>query len=148
MKFTRHFANLLTSRRLQSLACLLAALLLQSPVVAAAALASGACCAGDHCPIAAHHHAASKESPMHCDHGMKQSADKVGSCSMSCCDNAEPYAVHANLFLLAPVIEVTASDPFCESIPAFDAREAAVFFAPLSPPPESRQASSEPLPFA
>ena len=139
MKFTRHIANLLTNRRAQSLLCLLAALLLQSPVVSALVIASGVCCASDHCPIAAHHHAAAKteEAPMDCDHNMTHSGHKVRSCSMSCCNTAEQSAVHASVFVPAPLIELASVNPVPETISTFDANETAVSFAPLSPPPKS-----------
>jgi hypothetical protein len=139
MKFTRHFANLLTSRRAQSLLCLLAALLLQSSVVSALAIASGVCCTGDHCPIAAHHHAAAKteEAPMDCSHNMNHSGDNVRSCSMSCCNSTEQSAVHASVFVPAPLIELASLIPAPETVSTFDASETAAPFAPLSPPPKS-----------
>ena len=139
MKFTRHFGNLLASRRGSSLVCLLAALLLQVPVVSALAIASGVCCTGDHCPVTAHHHSVrkSQEAPMDCDHDQAPSGMKVRSCSMSCCETEEQFAVHANVFLLSPLIELASGNPFLETVSSFSASETAVSFAPLSPPPKS-----------
>jgi hypothetical protein len=150
MKFACHFGNLLASRRGPSLVCLFAALLLQGPVVSALAIASGVCCAGDHCPIAAHHHsgAKSEEAPMDCDHNQADGGDKVRSCSMSCCETTGQFAVHANVFLLWPPIELASVNPFPETVSPFAASETVVPFAPLSPPPRSCQTSSEQLHFA
>jgi len=140
MKFARHFGNPLASRRVSSLVCLFAALLLQGPVVSALAIASGVCCAGDHCPIAAHHHslAKSEEAPMDCDHNQAHSGDKVRSCSMSCCETTEQFAVHAHVFLLSPPVELASANPFPETVSPFGASETTVPFAPLAPPPKSR----------
>jgi len=139
MKFARHFGNLLASRRVTSLVCLFAALLLQGPVVSALAIASGVCCAGDRCPIAAHHHslAKSEEAPMDCDHNQAHSRHKVRSCSMSCCEKTEQFAVHGNVFLLTSPIELASANPFSETVSPFGASETAVPFAPLSPPPKA-----------
>jgi hypothetical protein len=139
MKFARHFGNLLSSRRLSSLVCLFAAVLLQGPVVSALAIASGVCCAGDHCPIAAHHHSAAKAeaAPMDCGHGMSHGGDKGRSCSISCCERNEQFAVHGNVFLLAPAIELASASPLPETVSPLEASETAVPFTPLSPPPKS-----------
>jgi hypothetical protein len=139
MKFTRHFANLFPRHRAQSLLCLVAAFLLQAPLVAGLALASGACCTGDHCAVAAHHHAAAKteEPPMDCDHNKDHGTSNVRSCSISCCNTTEQAAVHSNVFLLSPVIELASVSPRPETVSGFAARETAAPFAPLSPPPKS-----------
>jgi hypothetical protein len=139
MKFTRHFANLLPRRPAQALVCLFAAFLLEAPLVAGLVLASGACCTGDHCPVAAHHHAPAKseEPPMDCDHNMDHGTSNVRSCSMSCCNTTDQAAIHSNVFLLSPVIELAPVSPLPETVSGFAARETAAPFAPLSPPPKS-----------
>jgi len=139
MKFTRQVANFFIGRRGHSLLCLVAALLLQSPIITALVIASGACCSGDHCPVAAHHHAAAKteEMPMDCDHNLDHDRDRLRSCSMSCCNTAEPSAIHSNVFLVGPVIEPVSLVSLAETVSAFAASETASRFPPLSPPPKS-----------
>jgi hypothetical protein len=139
MKVTRHFANLFMRHRAQPLVCLVAAFLLQAPLVAGLVLASGACCTGDHCPVAAHHHPAAKTEapPMDCGHDKDQGTSNVRSCSISCCNTTEQAAVHSNLFLLSPAVELASASPRPETVSGFAARETAAPSAPLSPPPES-----------
>ena len=139
MKFSRQFGKLLSSRRMSSLVCLFAALLLLGPVVLSLALASGVCCTGDHCAIAAHHHSVAKteEAPVDCEHNMSHGGNKVQSCSMSCCDTSEQFAVHGSVLLLSPAIELASANPFPETVSPFDASGSAAPFAPLSPPPKS-----------
>lgn len=139
MRLGRNFVTWVTHRRAQSLFCLVAALLLQSPVLAAAAIASGACCSGEHCPIAAHHHTSAKteEMPMNCDHEMDHDAAKMRSCAMSCCDTTERSAVHSDVFLVSPVMQLASLNAPSETVSFFDGRETVLAFAPLSPPPKS-----------
>jgi hypothetical protein len=139
MKVTRHFANLFMRHHAQPLVCLVAAFLLQAPLVAGLVLAAGACCTGDHCPVAAHHHPAAKTEapPMDCGHDKDQGTSNVRSCSISCCNTTEQAAVHSNLFLLSPAVELASASPRPETVSGFAAREIAAPSAPLSPPPES-----------
>jgi|SRR5215468_694005 len=138
MKVTAHNPNSLLRRSTQSLFCLLAVFWLQGPLVAGLVMASGACCTGDHCSIAAHHHAKrAEEMPADCDHNMDHGGAKVRSCSLSCCNATQPYAVHANVFLLSPVIELPSLNPPSETLSAFDADATGASLVPLSPPPKS-----------
>ena len=111
--------------------------------IAAAILATGACCSGTQCAISAHHHASTKheEAPMDCGRHMQHDsgapASQLEACSMSCCNTTEQSAVHSNVFLLSPVVVLASTNPRSETISRPDPGEAAVFFVPLSPPPES-----------
>jgi hypothetical protein len=123
---------------------MLAILLIYAPVSTATLMAvTGACCTGDQCPIHGYHHPAkngptqkSDSPPMDCDHH-SQAADKMQSCSMSCCHTVERPAIHAHIFLLTPVslqssLVLVASASFVPTT-----IEVSPAFAPLAPPPKS-----------
>src|SRR5690348_10254189 len=108
-----------TTRRACGLVCL-AVLLLYTPAVQAAwLLVSGACCGGDRCPIAAHHHRApeTEEAPADCGHATEHSSRRVEGCSISCCRTAQEPAVHAHVFLPAPVLSFAPPEPSAPAAP-------------------------------
>jgi hypothetical protein len=127
-------------RRRAAFLCLIATFFFQLPVIAGMVIATGVCCTGDRCPIAAHQHthaaAKTEEAPMDCDHSMNHNGSKLQACSMSCCNTSEQSAVHANVFVLSPVVTLAAIYPLSETLSNRDARESVSSFAPLSPPPE------------
>src|SRR5260221_14771338 len=110
--------SLVRTRRASAWISLLAILMMYAPIATATFMAvSGGCCTGDQCPIHGNHHAAKNNSspkndsaPMDCGHE-QHSANKMRSCSMSCCQNAQPVAVHAHIFVLSPLSIDTAFAP-------------------------------------
>lgn len=138
-----HLGSPRMRRALSAWCCLLGLFFFQAPVIGAMVIASGACCTGNHCSIAAHHHTAAKaeEAPMECDqHGKNDTQRGAGTlqrCSMSCCQTTEQSAVHADAFLLAPTLVLTAFAPLPETVSAPGFSGNAESFSPLSPPPKS-----------
>ena len=74
---------------------------------------------------------------MDCDHNMAHGAQKMRSCSMSCCNTTEQSAIHSNFFLVSPVIQLVLLNSLPETISAFDDGDQGSSFSPLSPPPKS-----------
>jgi hypothetical protein len=132
------------AQRVAAWISLLAVLLIYAPIASATLMAvTGACCNGDHCPIHGNHHPAKQnpsqhndEAPMDCDHH-GHSANKMSSCSMSCCHTVEPAAVHAHIYVLIPL---SLGVPLALSLSAVRAISPAGIFVsnpPLAPPPKS-----------
>ena|SRR5260221_219710 len=140
-----HFAKdgVNAKRRAPGVICLLALLLTYAPIASATFMAvSGACCTGDQCPIHGNHHPAkespspkNESAPMDCSHE-QHSANKMRSCSMSCCQNVESIAVHAHIFVLSPLPIESAFAPIAPA-PIFAAfTNISLRSAPLAPPPK------------
>jgi hypothetical protein len=132
------------SRRVSAWISMLAILLIYAPVTTATLMAvTGACCTGDQCPIHGNLHPAKESpaqqrdnSPMDCDHH-GHAANKMQTCSMSCCHTVEQPAIHAHIFLLTPVslqssLVLVSSASFVPTT-----IEVSPAFAPLAPPPKS-----------
>jgi len=112
---------------------------MQVPLAMATWMAStGACCTTGECPIHGHHHPSqnSDNAPLDCGHG-GHDMSKMDSCTMSCCQNTEQTAVHANLFLLTPLSVSTSVAPHSAISFSSATTKISPVFAPLAPPPKS-----------
>ena len=136
--------SMLSVRRISAWIGLLAVLVIYAPVTTATLMAvTGACCAGDQCPIHGNHHPAketpaqrSDGPPMDCNHH-GHSANKMQSCTMSCCQNVQQPALHAHIFLLTAVSLQSSLVRVSSASPALSASKISPAFAPLAPPPKS-----------
>jgi hypothetical protein len=136
--------SLATTRRTTALVCLIALLLTHAQVASATLMAmTGACCTGDQCPIHGNHHPVREipaqrndDSAKDCDHH-DHGANKMRSCSMSCCHTVEQPAVHAHLFVLTPIFVTAALAPRSIATLALAALRLSLAFAPPAPPPKS-----------
>jgi len=130
------------TQRVAAWISLLAVLLIYAPVASATLMAvTGACCSGDQCPIHGNHHPAKQntsqhndDAPMDCEHH-GHSANKMRSCSMSCCHTVEPAAVHAHIFLISLPVGISFT-PLSSVVPAISAFRIFSTISPLSPPPK------------
>ena len=132
------------TRRASAWISLLAILMIYAPIASATFMAvSGACCTGDQCPIHGNHHPTKNNSspkndsaPMECGHE-QHSANKMRSCSVSCCHNIEQSATHANIYLLTPVSVTTGFALNASASTVASHPNISPSFAPLAPPPKS-----------
>src|SRR5258708_32636351 len=136
--------SFLRARRASAWISLLAILMMYAPIASATFMAvSGACCAGDQCTIHGNHVPAKNNSspkndsaPMDCGHE-QHSANKIRSCSISCCHNIEQSATHANIYLLTPVSVTTGFALNASGSTVASHPNISPSFAPLAPPPKS-----------
>src|SRR5215470_11346115 len=122
--------------------CLFAVALLYAPLGGAAwSLYSAACCTSGQCPIHGHHHQnspASSPNPMDCGHEMPGTS----KCTLSCCHNSEHSVVAPVLFVLPPIVNISAPSELNSSVIFPTASVDLRSLGPLSPPPRLSSAAA------
>src|SRR2546429_5555246 len=127
-------SSFVTNRRVNALLCFVALVLMYAQIASATVMmVTGACCSGDQCPIHGHHRAAetNDNGAMDCGHDARD-VSKMSSCSMSCCQNTESSAIHANLFVLTPLSVPTSLILFSATTLAPASTNISQAFAPAS----------------
>ena len=127
-------------RKFAAAICMFAFLLIYAPVASATFMVvTGSCCAGDQCPIHGHHHSAqhgNSDVAMDCGHEMST----MQSCTMSCCQDSQQPAVHANVYVLTPVEIASVLAPLALATLTLAPSRSSPAFTPLAPPPKTSAA--------